>query len=345
MRTAIKVNLQIFIKYFLLYSLKLCKILISIVFVEQMLSLNESTSDSLVEKNGSRQWGTKWSDWSCDLCTFLNNNTSVKCIQCLTPRNHLNKTELESEITASNEVSKNKSCPESQALDSEKSNPMDSYLNDRNRSESLGVLAGFKWSCSACTYDNWNASKKCVLCATPRKTTPTNERQESIIKGEDNIESNEEKRKESTSPLMASNTSKGCESRSHIVDRDYNNFKNKINENLSEVTPTANDNYIDRNSQSIDDIYDLDLLIGQSSRPVRAKRVPSDVNRYLAADIRRLFASSLKQRKGEFGCYFITELVTFALPPEIEDLSPEIQERLFDEYLDRDVQKGMPQIK
>ena len=302
-----------------------------------MLALNESTSDLLTDKSPSRQW----SKWSCDLCTFLNHNKSLKCIQCLTPRNHLNstyKTELESELIASNEVLKNRSSPESQGMGSDSNTThRDSYHNDKNRYESIGVEAGFKWSCSACTYDNWNAAKKCVLCATPRKNTSSSERQETS--NDATVETYD--RKESTSPLIPTIAAKGSERSANISDSHYNNIKNKINENLSEVKPTSRQDidYID--DRSVQPFYDLDLLIGQSSRPVRAKRVPSDVNPYLGDEIRRLFSNALKQRKGEFGCYFVTELITFALPPEIEDLSPDIQQRLFDEYLDRDVQKGL----
>ena len=44
------------------------------------------------------------------------------------------------------------------------------------------------------------------------------------------------------------------------------------------------------------------------------KRVPSYVAPYLAADIRRHMASTVRQRKGSFPCHFVTELTTFALP-------------------------------
>ena len=44
------------------------------------------------------------------------------------------------------------------------------------------------------------------------------------------------------------------------------------------------------------------------------KRVPSYVAPDLAADIRRHFASTIRQRKGNFPCNFVTELPTFALP-------------------------------
>lgn len=44
------------------------------------------------------------------------------------------------------------------------------------------------------------------------------------------------------------------------------------------------------------------------------KRVPSYVAPDLAADIRRYFASTIRQRKGSFPCSFVTDLITFALP-------------------------------
>ncbi|RWS24637.1 Ubiquitin thioesterase Zranb1-like protein, partial [Leptotrombidium deliense] len=84
----------------------------------------------------------------------------------------------------------------------------------------------------------------------------------------------------------------------------------------------------------------LALLLANSSPPV-AKRVPSDVSRESSSEVRRHFSNCLRQRKGDFPCFFVSEAVTFSLPAEIEDLAPSIQERLFDELLDRDVQKEL----
>lgn len=74
---------------------------------------------------------------------------------------------------------------------------------------------------------------------------------------------------------------------------------------------------------------------------VMTKRVPSDFCPNIATYIRRHIASSIRQRKSDFPCFYInTELVTFALPSAIEELPDIIQEKLFNELLDRDVQKG-----
>ncbi|XP_056153239.1 ubiquitin thioesterase ZRANB1 [Lampris incognitus] len=72
-----------------------------------------------------------------------------------------------------------------------------------------------------------------------------------------------------------------------------------------------------------------------------AKCIPSMVCPELTEQIRREIMASLHQRKGEFACYFLTDLVTFTLPADIEDLPPAVQEKLFDEVLDRDVQKEL----
>lgn len=238
----------------------------------------------------------------------------------------------------------NRCSPEGRPTASD-SNQKNGSLNERKQLESIGVQFGLKWSCSACTYDNWNAAKKCVLCLTPRRTQEPHstgcERQEKLTSCDSNLKDGDETGKESD--LISNSVVSSTKSVNNCANSDYNIIKNKINDNLSEAKSTSNeriDYMADRRDQRFEEIYELDLMIGQSSRPVRAKRVPSDVNRYLAAEIRRQFGTALKQRKGEFGCYFITEFVTFALPAEIEDLSPETQERLFDEYLDRDVQKG-----
>ncbi|XP_035208830.1 ubiquitin thioesterase ZRANB1-like [Stegodyphus dumicola] len=86
----------------------------------------------------------------------------------------------------------------------------------------------------------------------------------------------------------------------------------------------------------------LTLLLSHTgvTRPA-AKRVPADISRTLSADIRHMIAVSLKQRRGEFPCHFVTDCVTFSLPAEIEDFHPRVQEKLFDDLLDRDAQKEL----
>ncbi|KAJ8284758.1 hypothetical protein COCON_G00036080 [Conger conger] len=84
----------------------------------------------------------------------------------------------------------------------------------------------------------------------------------------------------------------------------------------------------------------LAILLTEVSQQA-TKCIPAMVCPELTEQIRREIAASLHQRKGDFACYFLTDLVTFTLPADIEDLPPTVQEKLFDEVLDRDVQKEL----
>ncbi|XP_061220087.1 ubiquitin thioesterase ZRANB1 [Neopsephotus bourkii] len=84
----------------------------------------------------------------------------------------------------------------------------------------------------------------------------------------------------------------------------------------------------------------LAILLTEVSQQA-AKCIPAMVCPEVTEQIRREIAASLHQRKGDFACYFLTDLVTFTLPADIEDLPPTVQEKLFDEVLDRDVQKEL----
>ncbi|KAG5831172.1 hypothetical protein ANANG_G00301000 [Anguilla anguilla] len=84
----------------------------------------------------------------------------------------------------------------------------------------------------------------------------------------------------------------------------------------------------------------LAVLLTEVSQQA-AKCIPAMVCPELTEQIRREVAASLHQRKGDLACYFLTDLVTFTLPADIEDLPPAVQEKLFDEVLDRDVQKEL----
>ncbi|KAL7640117.1 UNVERIFIED_CONTAM: hypothetical protein RMT77_009531 [Armadillidium vulgare] len=74
------------------------------------------------------------------------------------------------------------------------------------------------------------------------------------------------------------------------------------------------------------------------------KRVPAYVAPDLATDIRRQIGTSIRQRKGNFACHFVTEISTFSLPADVEELPSSIQEQLFEELLDRDAQKQLEEV-
>ncbi|KAF2357736.1 Zinc finger RanBP2-type [Trinorchestia longiramus] len=90
-----------------------------------------------------------------------------------------------------------------------------------------------------------------------------------------------------------------------------------------------------------EDLLDT-ILSGIHGGGCGVKRVPCFVAPELATDIRRGIAASLRQRREAFPCYCVSEFVTYSLPPEIEHLgSTSVQDRLWDELLDRDVQKQL----
>ncbi|ENN72089.1 hypothetical protein YQE_11256, partial [Dendroctonus ponderosae] len=71
------------------------------------------------------------------------------------------------------------------------------------------------------------------------------------------------------------------------------------------------------------------------------KRVPSYVAPELAADIRRHFATTLRQRKGGFACHYVTEFPTFTLPVDVNALPLTVQDQLMAELLDKDAQEEL----
>ncbi|KAK7110925.1 ubiquitin thioesterase Zranb1-like [Littorina saxatilis] len=83
------------------------------------------------------------------------------------------------------------------------------------------------------------------------------------------------------------------------------------------------------------------LLTATDAAVKSVKRLPCHASPDLASDIRRHIASSLRQRKGDFPCFFFSDCVTFALPADIEDLPRQVQELLMDELLDRGVQNEL----
>ncbi|RWS26987.1 Ubiquitin thioesterase Zranb1-like protein, partial [Leptotrombidium deliense] len=98
--------------------------------------------------------------WICEMCTYLNWPKSTKCTQCLTRRKKsLSRSSSPDTSSDVRDIASESSCATSTPVSSSSS---DTYHNDRNRSVSISSLS--KWSCPACTYDNWPKSTKCVIC-------------------------------------------------------------------------------------------------------------------------------------------------------------------------------------
>lgn len=110
------------------------------------------------------------SKWSCHMCTYLNWPRAIRCTQCLCQRQHSqqhkqethqgHQTQQPRSPTESPQTSGSgcRPCPPTNTID-----PCEEY-NDRNRLNTHSQ----RWTCTACTYENWAKALKCVVCDHPR---------------------------------------------------------------------------------------------------------------------------------------------------------------------------------
>lgn len=93
--------------------------------------------------------------WSCQMCTYLNWPRAIRCTQCLCQRPRTSSPTESPQTSGSNAGCR-------PALHS----PVDTCeeYNDRNRLNTHQQ----HWTCTACTYQNWPRTTKCVVCALPR---------------------------------------------------------------------------------------------------------------------------------------------------------------------------------
>ncbi|XP_034754369.1 ubiquitin thioesterase Zranb1-like [Etheostoma cragini] len=111
------------------------------------------------------------SKWSCQMCTYLNWPRAIRCTQCLCQRQQQQQhgqhashqghhTQHPRSPTESPQTSGSGCRLASPATTTD---PCEEY-NDRNR---LNTHAQH-WTCTACTYENWAKTLKCVVCDHPR---------------------------------------------------------------------------------------------------------------------------------------------------------------------------------
>lgn len=113
------------------------------------------------------------SKWACEFCTYLNWAKSNKCVQCLNPKRKSSppasgsqdKLQILSVNTSESHSSGNTTparlspnCPPNNFLTAKPSN------NGNNLSKHPHFHNPAKWTCPACTYENWPRSQKCVIC-------------------------------------------------------------------------------------------------------------------------------------------------------------------------------------
>ncbi|XP_043588204.1 ubiquitin thioesterase trabid isoform X2 [Bombus pyrosoma] len=247
--------------------------------------------------------------WSCAMCTYLNYQNTTRCVQC----GNNKPTGLNQSIhsVASNLHEHLAPLRLGDPPPNSGSNHPPINLHPERYYNLQANLHPEKWSCLVCTYENWPKATKCVMCGNPK----------------------EKDRRDRTTNNM------GIILPSPERDHSQRNLpspphapyihQNQRDENLA----------VGRRFQREDILATLLSQIEGSGSGV--KRVPSYVAPDLAAQIRRHVTNSIRLRKGSFPCYFVTDIATFALPAEVEDLPSIVQEQMLEELLDKEAQQQL----
>ncbi|XP_050304778.1 ubiquitin thioesterase trabid isoform X2 [Anthonomus grandis grandis] len=291
----------------------------------------------------------------CDNCSNFTNCSS--CISTFTTASNLH------EHIMPLRISQNSGSDQNLARNT---SPPSSLLNLENSKKS----AQSKWMCQTCTYENWPKSLRCAMCGTQNnQRSPPGSR----------IMSASPERKNSRDDINQSaiiDPSQNNIDSEHCIrqlrrNADWNWLNACMGVIEGDPIPveaylasggdparslTASECALLNRNSAFDVGFTLvhlairfqreDLLAAllsqiEGSGGSGIKRVPSYVAPDLAADIRRHFATTLRQRKGSFPCHYVTEFPTFTLPAEVSTLPVSVQEQLMSELLDKDAQEEL----
>lgn len=308
--------------------------------------------------------------WTCESCAYLNLSQDQICNQCGTAAplssNTLHEHIQPLKITQISDVA--------QSLSRSRTNsPPTSLTNIENSRRTTQ-----KWMCTMCTYENWPKSIKCSMCGHVPNNTQRSQASSLIMSSpERDVDSNHESRFHTNQNILESSISQS--SNNYDTERKMRQLRRQADWNwlnaclgIIEGDPNPVEAYLSSggdptrtltaaevailNRASAFDVGHtlvhlairfqredlLAILLSQiEGSGSGVKRVPSYVAPDLAADIRRHFATTIRQRKGSFPCNFVTELPTFALPAEVDELPGPVQEQLFTELLDKDAQEQL----
>ncbi|XP_060527557.1 ubiquitin thioesterase trabid isoform X2 [Cylas formicarius] len=291
----------------------------------------------------------------CNSCAYV--NTCTSCLIC----NPLSENNIQEHMQ--HPRISNTDLTQS-VRNSSQSSALINLENSRKTSQS-------KWICQMCTYENWPKSTKCAMCATVNNQRPQScglimsspERnldninqddryQNSIIEtSQNNLETDHKLRHLRRNADW--NWLNACVG---VIEGDPNPVEAYLSSGGDPArTLTASECVLLNRNSAFDVGHTLvhlairfqreDLLAVLLSQiegsGSGAKRVPSYVAPDIAADIRRHFATTLRQRKGSFPCHYVAEFPNFTLPAEVDTLPLTIQEQLMSELLDKDVQEEL----
>ena len=340
--------------------------------------------------------------WPCQTCTYLNWPKAVRCTQCLSTRAKavpvitpssstkplsINVNITQSSITSGSSSKSRRNSPRTSPKSAEATKSLN---NDKNRTAGAASpsLCGSKWTCRACTYENWPKSQKCILCGQVRKSSPDislstspapspgtgtpSESEASVSRpalvsptGLSSAITSHSSRSSSSENIAGSHLvgataalpQQQPDRHSHTDSRKLRLLQNRLRD-MDWLWLSACQAVVDGDTQPIqaflsgggdparqltqDDCTILNrpsafevgytlvhlairfqredmlaILLTATDVVTKArKRVPSYVAPDIATDILRLLSTSLRQRKGDFPCYFLMEgsSSTFSLP-------------------------------
>ncbi|XP_056893051.1 ubiquitin thioesterase ZRANB1 isoform X2 [Takifugu flavidus] len=297
--------------------------------------------------------------WVCDYCTYENWPSAIKCTMCRAQRSRGPIiTEEPYKLSSDLDPSLEWGSPRTESGSSLLICP-DSSARPRVRSTNMVEIAN-KWSCQICTYLNWPRAIRCTqcLCQRPRTTSPTESPQTSC--------SNAGCRSTLHSPIDT------CE--------EYND-RNRLNTHQPHWTCTActyqnwpsiskcvvcdhpKPNNLETTEQA--EFCEPTTIINEQDRARwrgicsggqgQTRRSPPTLTREdsVKMDFQRIELAAgamssnedqevdfkkLKQIRNRMKK---TDWLFLNACADIEDLPPAVQEKLFDEVLDRDVQKEL----
>ncbi|KAK9878143.1 hypothetical protein WA026_021158 [Henosepilachna vigintioctopunctata] len=302
--------------------------------------------------------------WQCQTCTFINPSKEQICGQCGALVGNITASNLHEHIQP---LKITQHSDLAQSLSQPRNNSPPSSLTNVENTRRMTLE---KWSCMVCTYENWPRANKCSMCGfVPNNSQrpPSSSRIMSPSNHNVNLENQDDLYRSSANIMDENNCDAERKLRALRRNADWNWLNAcigviegnpiPVEQYLSSGgdparTLTASEVAILNRSSAFDVGHTLvhlairfqreDLLAVLLSQIEGSgsgvKRVPSYVAPDIAADIRRYFASTIRHRKGNFPCSFVTDFPTFALPAEVDELPAPIQEQLFNELLDKDAQ-------
>lgn len=313
--------------------------------------------NSETEELGGCTAGIEGKLWSCSECTYLNEWKLQQCLQCLAAR--ASSAGMASAAAAATHMTANSLHEHLIPLN---------LADDSSSASCKEQRSGSKWICRRCTYQNWPRSGHCIMCGEKRSPSSLNSPDAACSNSDNRIL----RRHESSPTDITVNNNAEAERRRRqarqqqaadwpwldaclgVVQGDPNPVEAYLASGGDPTRQlTAAEVHLLHRPSAFDVGHTLvhlairfhreDLLATLLSQiegsGAGVKRVPSYVAPDLAADIQRHLAAIVRQRKGtNFPCYYVTEVATFAIPAEVEDLPAAIQEQLYEELLDRDAQ-------